>query len=148
MSMSWRNVLGVVTIPIVLFGMLIMAPGSCCKLVPLLGDEGQGECLGLVAKKIGVSRCRVLSALMEEIKGDNNDVVISSGLEGFVAAKACDELALLWTELPISAPTHVRPLVASAIRSCRKRENPQGTVNEQPNDALDIGTRARRSRCH
>jgi hypothetical protein len=137
-----------VTIPIVLVGTLIIAPGSCCKLVPLLGDEGHGECLGLVAKKAGVSRCRVLSALMEEIKGDNNDVVISSGLEGFVAATACDELALLWTQLPRSVPTHVRPLVARAISSCRKSENPQGTVNEQLNDALDIATRARRSRCH
>ena len=115
MSMSWRNVLGVVTIPIVLVGMLIMAPGSCCKLVPLLGDEGQGECLGLVAKKIGVSRCRVLSALMEEIKGDNNDVVISSGLAGFVAATACDELALLWTQLrSLPPPTFARSLLAQS----------------------------------
>jgi hypothetical protein len=59
-------------VAIALLGGLLFAPGRICKLVPL-GDEGEGECLGFAARGPTVTRCRAITALLDEIKGSQND---------------------------------------------------------------------------
>ena len=54
----------------------ILVPGRFCGLT-LLGDEGEGECLALIASRIPAARCRVLAAISDEIRGTNNDVVLA-----------------------------------------------------------------------
>jgi hypothetical protein len=98
----------------------ILVPGRFCGLT-LLGDEGQGECLAFIASRIPAARCRVLAAISDEIRGTNNDVVLSEGLKGFVATFACDDIALLWVTTPQAAPIHARQLVAAALTACRNR---------------------------
>lgn len=101
---------------LVLAGHLFL-PGRFCKLT-IFGDEGQGECLAFIASRIPAVRCRVLEAISDEIRGTNNDVVLSEGLGGFVAASACDDIALLWVTTPQAAPTHARQLLAAALTAC------------------------------
>jgi hypothetical protein len=98
----------------------LFAPGRVCKWQPL-GDEGEGECLGFAARATQAGRCRVVKAVGDEIRGPNNDVVISSALEGFVAAGACADLALVWRDLLPDTPGHVYPLVATALAACIAR---------------------------
>jgi len=92
----------------------VFVPGRSCGLT-LLGDEGQGECLAFIASRIPAARCRVLAAISDEIRGTNNDVVLSEGLKGFVATFACDDIALLWVTTPQAAPIH------AALTACRNR---------------------------
>ena len=105
-------------VAIALLGGLLFAPGRICKLVPL-GDEGEGECLGFAARGPTVTRCRAVTALLDEIKGSQNDVVISSALKGLVGANACEDISLLWTHLPRDAPEQAVQLVVGAVVACR-----------------------------
>lgn len=99
---------------------LLLAPNKVCRRLPG-GDEVEGECLGVAARASPVTRCRVLTALLAEIRSTNNDVVIAGGLEGIVASGACSDIALLWTRLPAETPSHVYPLVAYAWTTCQRR---------------------------
>ncbi len=112
----------VVALLVVLVGLclaLLFAPGTACKWQPL-GDEGEGECLGLLARSFNSTRCRVLSAVYDEATGPKNDVVISSALEGFVETRNCPDIAALSSRLPSGTPEHAKQLVVAAFRSCRE----------------------------
>lgn len=99
-------------------GASLFAPGDICAASSLGGDEVQGECLGALAR-VPVSRPRVIEAVRVEIAGRNNDVVLSSALEGFVSARACGDLVGLLDSLSLSTPGHVRPLVVAAVKCCQ-----------------------------
>jgi len=96
----------------------LFLPGRFCTLT-IFGDEGQGECLAFIASRIPAVRCKVLEAISDEIRGTNNDVVLSEALGGFVAASACDDIALLWVTTPQAAPAHARQLVGAALTACQ-----------------------------
>jgi hypothetical protein len=129
----------------------VFLPGRSCKLT-LMGDEGEGECLALIASRIPSARCRVLDAISDEIRGANNDVVLSEGLGGFVTASACDDIALLWIETAQAAPAHARELVAAALTACRTHvpfslgvaRTKRLLISVSPPDILNS---ANRSRC-
>jgi hypothetical protein len=96
----------------------LFLPDRTCAHAPG-GDEAEGECLRLAASTTQVGRCRVIGALLHEIGTSHNDVVISGGLEGFVSARACGDLAVLRLRVPVPAPSHVVPLVDAALEACQ-----------------------------
>jgi hypothetical protein len=129
----------------------LFLPGQFCKLT-ILGDEGEGECLAFIASRIPFGRCRVLKAVSDEIRGTNNDVVLSEGLRGFVAASACDDIALLCVTTPQTAPAHARQLVAAALTTCQNHAPfSLGTARALPLSVWpptpNIVESAKRSRC-
>ena len=133
-------------------GTLVVAPNTVCRLWALaLGDEGQGECLGMAARMSGFGRCKAVAALLGEIETTNNDVVISLGLKGLVRKLACDDLAFLWTSLPRDCPSHARQLVAAAAVACKERRPYSlGVARSFDEPVMSPGVfveSARRSRC-
>src|SRR5438874_13310274 len=97
-------------------GTLVVAPNTVCRLWALaLGDEGQGECLGMAARMSGFGRCKAVAAVLGEIETTNNDVVISLGLKGRVRKLGCDELAFWWRSWPRGCRSQSRRLGAGAV---------------------------------
>jgi hypothetical protein len=96
------------------------------------------------------SQCGVVAAVLHEISGDNNVVVLDGALEGIVAASACDDLALLWTRLPTDPPAHVPGLVAEAIHACQSKEAYSlhwARTHDVRLDLQAVARDAERSRC-
>jgi len=148
--MKSRLVCGAIFVGAFVFASLIsLAPGALCVLSPL-GDEGEGECLGWIAVRSTTARCRVSAALLREIAGANNDVVISSTLSGFVEAFACDDLAFVFTRMPSTVAPHAFQLVVAAIKTCRDRTPFSLGVARAlapTTDVAAISEAARRSKC-
>ena len=82
------------------------------------GDQGEGNCLSLVAHTGQGSRCRVIEALLYEIKHENSDVVISGALDGLTSTGACSDLAFLRRRIPSTVSRQTYRLVATAFEAC------------------------------
>lgn len=105
-------------VPLVLcVGNCVTNPGTACTYQPL-GDEGEGECLGLVARAGTFARCRVADAVLREADAGANDVVLTSALDGFVAAAGCDDLAYVWAKLPSGSAGYVDQIVGTKYLVC------------------------------
>jgi len=109
---------GVVAVVLAIAAAVLFAPDRTCQHAPM-GDEGEGECLEIAARATQYGRCRVIGALLHEIATSHDDLVISRGMEGFVSARACGDLAVLRLRVPVPPPAHVVPMVDAALEACQ-----------------------------
>ena len=106
----------VATVAVAIVAAALLLPDEMCGHAPA---RSQGECLRLAASTTQFGRCRAIGALLSEIGNRHRDAVISSGLEGFVSARACGDLAVLRLQVPDPAPRRVVPMVDAALEACQ-----------------------------
>ena len=109
---------GVAVVVVASSAAMLFAPDRTCQHAPM-GNEGEGQCLEIAARATQFGRCRVIAALLHEIATSHNDLVISRGMEGFVSARACGDLAVLRLRVPVPPPSHVVPMVDAALEACQ-----------------------------